>query len=435
MGYGVPDSGKDFIYLSVRDAYMLMKNSKAVFVDSRDLPDYELSRLQTSFHLSANDLIFAKDKIDKQMVDHIISLSRLGKTIICLSDNCITGARNRGHVSRCRHIAQYFVELGADPTKVVRMAGGINEWKNQGLDGILGDLRTMYAGEIKEGMNHLSQSQSFALGAGEAAAESLGTATAARGTDPALELEGYIEEEVGEHAICARNLVAELLDMTQQKAPQAAGNASSGYNAAIEAPSAPVELKAGVSVRLHSLKGAPELNGQKGTCAEFNESSGRWVVTLESGEKKNVKPDNLEGFAPPASAVVVAPEKREPPPEISVVSGGDPGQEGGDTVHQLERMKLPVCRPLPVRENTPTAYRVLKGEIYKKPSKDSDKIVKLERPISAIVRTTGEVYQGTQGGYWAELDTMAGEKTGWVYIEGPGFGPTTRKIRTEFLRS
>lgn len=92
-------------------------------------------------------------------------------------------------------------------------------------------------------------------------------------------------------------------------------------------------------------------------------------------------------------------------------------------------------KPRELKPDTPTAYRVLKGDVYKKPAKDSEKILKLERKVGTIVRTTGEVFEGPNGGRWAELDQESGEKKGWVYIEGPGFGPSTRKIRTEWLRT
>jgi len=96
-------------------------------------------------------------------------------------------------------------------------------------------------------------------------------------------------------------------------------------------------------------------------------------------------------------------------------------------------LEVPLARPRPPNGERATAWRMLRDEIYKKPSKDSDKIIKLNRPVSSLVRTTGETWEGNNGGKWAELDTTAGEKKGWVYIEGPGFGPSTRKIRTEYL--
>lgn len=434
MGYGVADSGVDFVYISVRDAYLLMKNSKAVFVDARDEPDYQASRLQTSFHMAANDIFFHKDRIDANLIHHLIDLATAGKTIVCMSDNCITGAKNRGHVSRCRHIAQYLVELGVDKRRIVRMAGGLNEWKKHRLDGILGDLRLMYNGAFldeKEVKKHLSE-----LPEGVSADEQ--------------------PEELAAHAICAPDLVAQMLALVEPKTlsantavtpvsfgnmgvtSKAVGNGA-GYSSGVDsaaALAAPLimELKNGVSVRLHSLKGAPELNGKTATCGDFSESSGRWTVTFDSGDQKNVKPENLEALRPPS--IVAEATSAEPLPKIEVVIGGDAsGGDAGDGLEAIERCLALVARPIPLEADTPTAYRVVKGEIFRKPTKDSDKIVKLERPLSAIVRTTGQVFQGSLGGSWAELDTQAGEKKGWVYIEGPGFGPTTRKIRSEYLRA
>mmetsp|Transcript_66077 Transcript_66077/g.103174 ORF Transcript_66077/g.103174 Transcript_66077/m.103174 type:complete len:537 (+) Transcript_66077:84-1694(+) len=52
-------------------------------------------------------------------------------------------------------------------------------------------------------------------------------------------------------------------------------------------------LEAGEIAVLHSLVGAAHLNGELVTCIDFVESTGRWLVTLKSGEEKNVKPENL----------------------------------------------------------------------------------------------------------------------------------------------
>eukprot|EP00971_Amphidinium_carterae_P095070 1881172-Amphidinium_carterae.1 len=65
-----------------------------------------------------------------------------------MSDAGITGFKNRGHVSRCRHVAQYLHECGATLARIVRLEGGLNAWKLEGLDGILGDQRLMYAGQL-----------------------------------------------------------------------------------------------------------------------------------------------------------------------------------------------------------------------------------------------------------------------------------------------
>mmetsp|Transcript_42175 Transcript_42175/g.97654 ORF Transcript_42175/g.97654 Transcript_42175/m.97654 type:complete len:377 (-) Transcript_42175:110-1240(-) len=376
MGYGVPDSGVDFVYVTVHEAYALMKNDKAVFVDSRDLDNYEMTRLQTSFHLSANDLIFAKQKIDMNMVQHLLELVANGKTVIAVSDACITGAKNRGHVSRCRHVAQYLVELGADRTRVVRMTGGINAWKSARLDGVLGGLRPMFAGAwVEEGF---------------------------KPPEPPGEEEELPTHEEEEEAV----------------PPPAAAVAND----------APVELGPGCSVEIGGLKSRADLNGQRSKVLTKIEETGRWEVeVLEGGEKVRVKAENLtilEGPKRPESAAIDL-------PKIRVCCGGDV-QADGQVKTMCEVIAVP---PRPFVENTPTAYRVIKGEVFRKPSKDSDKIIKLDRPISSIVRTTGQLHDGANGGHWAELDVTAGEKKGWVYIEGPGFGPSSRKIRSEYLKT
>ena len=74
-------------------------------------------------------------------------------------------------------------------------------------------------------------------------------------------------------------------------------------------------------VRLQSLKGAAELNGKIATCGEFNEGAGRWTVTLENGEQKNVKPENLEVLQP-AAAKEAETGPAEPRPLVEVIQIG-----------------------------------------------------------------------------------------------------------------
>lgn len=50
----------------------------------------------------------------------------------------------------------------------------------------------------------------------------------------------------------------------------------------------------GMVVRIHSMKGAKELNGQLATCQQYNEEKCRWLVRLTKGdEDKLIKPENL----------------------------------------------------------------------------------------------------------------------------------------------
>ena len=46
-------------------------------------------------------------------------------------------------------------------------------------------------------------------------------------------------------------------------------------------------------VQVVGIKGRPELNGQAGTCGDFNEAKGRYPVKLEGGESVLIKMMNL----------------------------------------------------------------------------------------------------------------------------------------------
>lgn len=79
----------------------------------------------------------------------------------------------------------------------------------------------------------------------------------------------------------------------------AMGKGRGGYNneemARSHSPtaSAALELQSGAFVRLFGLKGAAHLNGMTGTCGDFDSDAGRWIVCLENGEQKSLKPENL----------------------------------------------------------------------------------------------------------------------------------------------
>lgn len=260
MGYGLADSGVDIGFISVNEAHALLKADKAFFVDSRNPEEHEVSRIQGSVNIASGVIYFKPEKLNKACTAQVKALAGLGKQIIVYSDN---GIPQGGQRSRCMHTGQYLIEVcPLEPEQIVRLEGGMNQWKKEGFDGILGDLREMYAGKVK--------------------------------ADP---------------------------------------NARVGEN---------------------SLK--------------------------NDNEKENGGSQNL---APIAQSI--------------------------------------------------TAYRVLKGEVYKKAATDAEKIMKIERPVGAILRTTGQVWTGPSGGRWAELDVDAGEKPGWVYVEGPGFGPSSRHMKFEFL--
>ncbi|CAE7255477.1 unnamed protein product [Symbiodinium natans] len=74
-------------------------------------------------------------------------------------------------------------------------------------------------------------------------------------------------------------------------------------------------------------------------------------------------------------------------------------------------------------------YYVTLGVLFKKVGTDPEKasITKLKRSVGSVVHTTGKVWRGGGGGYWAELDvgsgdSGAGEKPGYVMIDASGFG-------------
>eukprot|EP00931_Biecheleriopsis_adriatica_P089341 TRINITY_DN63495_c0_g1_i1.p1 TRINITY_DN63495_c0_g1~~TRINITY_DN63495_c0_g1_i1.p1 ORF type:complete len:816 (-),score=131.53 TRINITY_DN63495_c0_g1_i1:5-2338(-) len=53
-----------------------------------------------------------------------------------------------------------------------------------------------------------------------------------------------------------------------------------------------------IEVQLRGLQKAPELNGKSGKLREFEAASGLWVIKLEDGTEKKVKPEKLEHCEP-----------------------------------------------------------------------------------------------------------------------------------------
>lgn len=68
-------------------------------------------------------------------------------------------------------------------------------------------------------------------------------------------------------------------------------------------------------------------------------------------------------------------------------------------------------------------YRVTQGVLFVKRAENpnSQKVLKLKRPVGAFVHSTGYTWTGSAGGVWAELEASKGEM-GWTLVRGPGFG-------------
>ena len=52
-------------------------------------------------------------------------------------------------------------------------------------------------------------------------------------------------------------------------------------------------LRSGCTVMLINLRGAPELNGQRGKCESWDAKREQWSVRLSDGDVKAIRPCNL----------------------------------------------------------------------------------------------------------------------------------------------
>lgn len=84
----------------------------------------------------------------------------------------------------------------------------------------------------------------------------------------------------------------------------------------------------------------------------------------------------------------------------------------------------------------PCEYHVVQGPLVKKPGTQGptgSKIIKLNRKVGSVVKTTGQTWRGPAGGEWVELDPAV-EKPGWLLVEGPGFdlpGPLLDRVQPD----
>lgn len=111
---------------------------EAIFVDARDPGDFGVSHIPGAFSLPAFTFNLPEAMLDSSAL--AAATANIARTVIVYSD---TGTR----ASRCVRVASTLRSSDRlEARRVVRLRGGLNEWKRRGL-AVTGDRRTFFAGE------------------------------------------------------------------------------------------------------------------------------------------------------------------------------------------------------------------------------------------------------------------------------------------------
>jgi len=80
----------------------------------------------------------------------------------------------------------------------------------------------------------------------------------------------------------------------------------------------------GAPIRIQDLVAAGHLNGQHGICESWDAESGRWIVRLEGGDMKKLRPENCAVEVRPATIATALPELTPLPEPSADVSDEKP---------------------------------------------------------------------------------------------------------------
>merc|ERR1711865_509672 len=119
-------------------AYEMLVSSAALFLDARDSKDFEVSHIPGALHLPG--MTFNLPANILLMPAFQSAVTNCQKAIVVYSD---TGTR----MSRCVTVAHVLRNSSQiDPERVVRMKGGLNDWKRCAFP-VEGDKRRFFAGQ------------------------------------------------------------------------------------------------------------------------------------------------------------------------------------------------------------------------------------------------------------------------------------------------
>jgi len=125
------------VWISPTDAKDLLERDLAIFLDSRDVTDFDVSHVRGAHSLPGHTMeqLFS---IERTRAFQLV-IQNPEQSVIVYSDN---GSK----MSRCTNVAQTLRQR-VRPERVLRLTGGLNAWKRSGFP-VDGDARALFAGKV-----------------------------------------------------------------------------------------------------------------------------------------------------------------------------------------------------------------------------------------------------------------------------------------------
>lgn len=115
------------------------------------------------------------------------------------------------------------------------------------------------------------------------------------GKDLSTEVEYYSAgDEATVVGVLDRGTQEEHLNMVWARTGKVSSVATANWMACVVLLTKQAErLSVGMYARVHGLQSARQLNGMLVSCRSYDAAKGRWLVSLQTGEEKSLKPENL----------------------------------------------------------------------------------------------------------------------------------------------
>jgi len=130
---------EDLLWISVEAAKDLFDKDLALFVDSRNTTDYDVSHVEGAKCLPGHTMEqlynIERHPVFKEVTDNP-------------EQNVIVYSDNGSKLSRCTNVAGALRQIRVvQAARVLRLEGGLNQWKRMGFP-VYGDARALFAGQV-----------------------------------------------------------------------------------------------------------------------------------------------------------------------------------------------------------------------------------------------------------------------------------------------
>jgi len=125
------------LWISPEAAHRLLQRDLTIFLDARDVRDFEVSHVHGAHSLPGHTL---------EQLAGLEFTKTFGIVVQSPEQSVVVYSDNGSQLSRCAHVAQA-LRLRVLPERVLRLEGGLNAWKRLGLP-VDGDARALFAGKV-----------------------------------------------------------------------------------------------------------------------------------------------------------------------------------------------------------------------------------------------------------------------------------------------